>query len=40
MAIGEAAGIAAALAAEKNTDVNEVDVRELRNRLTGAGALV
>lgn len=40
MAIGEAAGTAAALAANANTPPRSVDVSELRKTLTQAGALV
>jgi len=40
MAIGEAAGIAAATAAEANVQPRDVDVETLRGKLTDAGALV
>ncbi len=40
MAIGEAAGVAAAMASRAESDLNAVDVGELRNRLAAAGALV
>ena len=40
MAMGEAAGIAAALALAEGGSVRRVDVRELQNRLTCAGAII
>ncbi len=40
MAIGEAAGVAAALAADGNVACRDVGVDELRRRLSAAGALV
>lgn len=40
MAIGEAAGVAAAMAAEASIQPREVDVRALRSKLSEVGALV
>ncbi|TVR64096.1 MAG: FAD-dependent oxidoreductase, partial [Spirochaetaceae bacterium] len=40
MAVGEAAGLAAALAVEGNASCSEVDVVMLRGKLKAAGALV
>lgn len=39
IAVGEAAGEAAAIAVEKNCEVRDVDVRELRRRLLDNGNL-
>jgi len=40
MAIGEAAGIAAAMAAGASAQPRQLDVEALRKRLTDVGALV